>query len=748
MDRLRRLLVSVLMMGLLASCGGSDGEDGKSGEVVPVITETTSLILSVLSVESNTGHIKVNFEATSSEGVRFVGLNQPRMTVAKLIPAKNGNSSEWKSFIYNDVEQATYDKDGEFVDNNNGTYSYTFSNDVLNVAGVPWDERTTHRVAMQVSENSGKHPAANGVYDWVPSGETLIHTRDIVATESCNNCHTKIAMHGGSRLETGYCVTCHNPSTTDPESGNTVDFKVMVHKIHMGKELPGIAAEGDGAKYSIVGYKGTEHTYSENIGGTVSGVPFPQDIRNCTNCHVSEDDKLVDPTIAAVATPDGDNWKNIQNMETCGSCHDDVAFTQAQWDANSSWMHKHSAKPEDPEGVPSYGKFPVENEDCSACHGPSNQYGSVAGNHTQVLSALDAMRDSVVLDIKAITYAAGNLDVTVGVSIGGTPITALTDLTDNLSKEMQLLANWDQGSGYEISYSANEIAVNATNCPDPVTNGAFTCSKSTIFDNAAIQASILAGLNPTIAVTITDGIVCVDNSGVTDCASGTQMALNPPKAFFNPDGSKATTYVEKVGADVASCNSCHNDLTGHHSQAAGGAYDHAAKDLAQCTSCHNATRGAFYNGRPADLKFHVHAAHGQKFAQYTDGHGFDEYPGKLNNCESCHTSSQYDLPNSKNTRPSVAWSGAPFGSPQAYTSPTAVVCASCHIGVPVGAIDPSDLAGSGLNTEQISTANHFIGNGAVFGAGTAAEATGTEACATCHAKGSEFGVDKVHGLTE
>ena len=91
---------------------------------------------------------------------------------------------------------------------------------------------------------------------------------------TCNSCHYDLALHGSRRRALKGCMMCHNPQSTDPESGNTVNMKEMAHKIHMGANLPSVQA---GMPYFIVGYRGSVHDYSD--------VHFPQDVRNCTTCH-------------------------------------------------------------------------------------------------------------------------------------------------------------------------------------------------------------------------------------------------------------------------------------------------------------------------------------------------------------------------------------------------------------------------------------------------------------------------------
>ena len=75
-----------------------------------------------------------------------------------------------------------------------------------------------------------------------PSGSTPTQVWDELANSACNTCHNPLSAHGGSRYDVKLCVLCHSPQTVDANDHNTADFKVLVHKIHMGENLPSVQA--------------------------------------------------------------------------------------------------------------------------------------------------------------------------------------------------------------------------------------------------------------------------------------------------------------------------------------------------------------------------------------------------------------------------------------------------------------------------------------------------------------------------
>src|ERR1035438_8802822 len=94
---------------------------------------------------------------------------------------------------------------------------------------------------------------------------------------------------------------CHTPQTTDPNTGNTLDFKVLVHKIHMGSSLPSVQS---GKPYQI-----------QNANNDWSTVVYPADVRRCQTCH--------NPKNGAAQTS---AWLTEPTGAACGACHDDVNF--------------------------------------------------------------------------------------------------------------------------------------------------------------------------------------------------------------------------------------------------------------------------------------------------------------------------------------------------------------------------------------------------------------------------------------
>ena len=279
----------------LAACSGGNSSDTRAEAEVYAVE---------VSDNGSTATMEVSF-SLSDDGTALSGVaaDDIRFTVAKLIPA--ASPSSWQSYINrlrDDIAiQATYERasttGGVFIDNGDGTYSYEFSFNfraVTDPADVTYDPSLTHRIGMQVSGN-----VSNAIYDFVPKNQDATpDTRSIVDNVSCSQCHEPFRFHG-TRVAIKYCVTCHNPGTeylNDDGALATVDFKVMVHKIHRGANLPEVQ---DGGTYAI-----GSHDYSK--------VVFPQDVNNCIKCHDNTNS----------ATPDADNWKNEPSVATCTACHD------------------------------------------------------------------------------------------------------------------------------------------------------------------------------------------------------------------------------------------------------------------------------------------------------------------------------------------------------------------------------------------------------------------------------------------
>ncbi|MEO8586757.1 MAG: OmcA/MtrC family decaheme c-type cytochrome, partial [Acidobacteriota bacterium] len=207
--------------------------------------------------------------------------------------------------------QAGTDTGGKYTDLETGHFKYTFG--VALPAGFDATKTTTigiyGRRVMPAELLDGKLYTANLEYDFRPDGAAIVDKWDkINQATSCNNCHDPLSAHGGSRQDVKLCVLCHQPQTVDPDTGNTVDFKVMVHKIHAGEHLPSVVA---GKPYQIIGFGQGINDYST--------VAYPQDIRNCANCH--------EGTVAASKPSQGAVWYTYPSNAACGSCHDDVNFT-------------------------------------------------------------------------------------------------------------------------------------------------------------------------------------------------------------------------------------------------------------------------------------------------------------------------------------------------------------------------------------------------------------------------------------
>jgi OmcA/MtrC family decaheme c-type cytochrome len=309
----------------------------------------------VLKIESagiaSDGTIQAKFKVTDPQGLGLdrLGVSTPGAVsisfVASTIPAGQTQYVAYTTRVQTSpitnksAIQGSTDSGGVFAQVADGEYTYTFKTK----APAGFDAAATHTIGVYSSRDLTSFDLgtqyANDLFTFTPSGAPVTATRDVVETSSCNQCHDPLSAHGGARQLVGLCILCHNPQSSDPDTGNTIDFKVMIHKIHDGVNLPSVKA---GGKYQIIGFNQSVNDFST--------VVFPSDVRNCTMCH----------TPAATQA----NAYLKPSRVACGSCHDDVNFASGQGHVN----------------------LPVfDDNQCSMCHVPQGEGefdASILGAHT------------------------------------------------------------------------------------------------------------------------------------------------------------------------------------------------------------------------------------------------------------------------------------------------------------------------------------------------------------------------------
>jgi OmcA/MtrC family decaheme c-type cytochrome len=679
------------------------------------------LVFSVVSAKiASDGTISVDYKITDGaatglpldiNGIQTPGVVSPRF-LAAYIPKGQEQFSSYITTVATAVTggatatQAAGDSGGTTTTVAVGEYVYTFKTK----APAGFDPTLTNRIGIYGSRNLTEWDMgtadASVTYDFVPAGGTP-NPRDVVRQADCNSCHSTLSFHGGSRVGVSLCIMCHQPQTSDPNTGESLDAKVFIHKIHMGSSLPTVKVAGQ--PYQIYGHGG----YSD--WSTVVYPANPSDPRNCAgSCH--------NPKNGAAQT---NAWMTKPSRAACGSCHDDVNFaTGASTIANNPGYSNHLPQ--------------IDDSQCSECHIPQGELpfdASIIGAHTV---------DDQAPGVPGLNFT---LVKVTGAAPGKAPTVSFTVKDNN-------------GNGIPMSYFAANSGSLSLTTADPTTDYGYTSFGSTVttpgyVTESAMTASTcdsagdctytfthtipanakgtyIIGIEGRLSITLLPGTT----QAVTTSYGGTNQIIN-----FSVDGSPVAPRRTIVA--MANCQGCHTYLEVHGD---------LRNNVQYCVLCHNPSEGD-ESTRPtatvasdktapvqginfAQMIHSIHTGANLGTSYIIVGHGgshndFGEawatvpstipdtgvrYPAMINgsvgdtaNCSMCHVNgSEAVLPVGKN----------PVYDPAALINPvpaTTSACTACHNDVPT-------MAHAVINTDP------------KFG----------ESCTVCHAAGMAYDVTVEH----
>jgi len=778
---------------------------------------------------------KVNFAVFSDGKINSsVTVGSVSFAIAKLVPGAPGNPDQWVSYVYRTRAAAPATTTGvtaavkatlttpkfatatqadtdpkqtnaalaaaQLVLNPDGYYTYTFTTDITNPAqtnGVVFEPGSTHRIAIELTyvNAAGTQVFVNPYFDFTidAAGNSVAvtdpsKTRKITDVGSCNVCHEKLAHHGPGRVDTQYCVLCHNPGTTDPNSGNVLTLSTMVHKIHAGRLLASQVATG-GEIFTV---------RTDDF----SDVGFPQDLRNCTVCHNG----------ANPATPQGDNWKTKPSRQACLTCHASQP--------GSTWFNVHRAfnANRDPNAADSL----LRDGACAACHLPPSAISPERVHFNQV--QVNAAKYKMNIDSAAFDAATRKVTVKYFLSDPTNGNAAYNLVTPDCTGTSTIACSSNTKFGnlrFYVAYQ-NIVGQSAATTEFSSYNNAGSGANAFAYtgtndgsNHYTVQISIPADTTVTAAF----GTARVVSIGQIKEPELALISLADPRPAAAP-AALVNTGVQHTFKEFAisgvlqprravvateKCNACHGMLgTASGSNTVDNAFHSGARNIVEaCVVCHDPNRASttiMTNGLALNESFQfkrmIHGIHGSSERTFPFTHdnkvigAFNKdgtsttggaplastvenfaatvkWPGATLNCNTCHVDNSYkvdrgtlgasvlstslskDAATGLYSNPNVGLfeaSGACIGGNGTVAAKTLTACAAIDVNkLPVISHWASACTACHDSPAAIGHVTSF-GN-ASFGNRTQAEAAqATEICADCHATGLFKAVDFVHGL--
>ncbi|MGZ9897801.1 OmcA/MtrC family decaheme c-type cytochrome [Shewanella gaetbuli] len=714
---------AVLSAGILSfaltGCGsdGKDGEDGENGPVGLSVGAASSLHVNFQNADITDGIIKVNFSLEDANGVAITDLDTYAnvdtlgLGIAKLVPqgGKGYKTPQWVNYnnkvvapVESDIPPGYEDKAGTKIQATiesdckqeclsteaPGEYSYTFNlnlNSLEPIEGLDltYDETLTHRITMELRADSNTNKLVNTHFDFAPTTGEAVNDEDTRLVNS---------------LEQS-CIRCHSDDYDHAWApklilhGNkrfALENCQVCHTNYAADpetgspiDLAYMAHKIHKADYLVAGYKGSVHDYSE--------VTFPADLYDCQACHIENEESPVDAA----------NFKHHTAL-ACGSCHTDATDPSAIKDA----MHE---------------KY-IGATDCTTCHAEQGMPGA-AHHFTDSVAKQNAQDSySATLVPESVSFDSATNELTFSVKVEDSNETTVSSPdADGRLTQSNIMLGFGNGTDFAGGYKKVDLLNTA---PISSADGVFTytVSEMDLSANVAIPATAIVTTK-----------MCVDRdtlAGVV-CGSGSDEASSPATLVgeivpFNLSG-EAEVSARRVVVSNETCANCHDDK--YLSKFGGEKIKHSGSYTnfeAECQMCHNASysRGS---SKPIvehiDFKVRIHSLHANKRdGQEAGGEDRITFPGHYGNCATCHDQGQLKM-DSLGEVPATQTTDVELG--RVEFSPIAATCVSCH-----GVKDP--------------LVAHIRSEG---GAANDPEGTyipGSETCATCHAEGKAYGVDKVH----